>query len=122
MSQGRRPRTLVWLGACTAAAALLLAASTPAGSFRKLRVGDRVENLRLRALDGGREPLLRADRRANVFVFFRPDQRQSAGVLEELAACEREFAEHSVHWALVVSERTPPEELRPLLELSLIHI
>jgi tetratricopeptide (TPR) repeat protein len=82
-------------------AALVLAA--PFSAHAHAEVGTLVENVELRTITGGKERLLSAKAKANVFVFFRTGQERSLDALKMLATCEKEMAGKSVHWVGLVS-------------------
>lgn len=80
--------------------------------------GTLVENVELKTLSGGKEKLLNAKAKANVFVFFRPAHERSLDALKQMAACEKAFEGKSVHWVALVSSSALPEEVRPMVAES----
>ena len=113
--------------AVRAAAAILLAALGGAGVAapgqsaagdldRRVQVGDAVDDVERRELDGGRVHLLQKGAAANVFIFFRPEQDRSADALREMASCEKEFERRPVHWVGVVSDSWPVDQVRALVK------
>ncbi|HEY6004088.1 MAG TPA: tetratricopeptide repeat protein [Anaeromyxobacter sp.] len=85
-------------------------AAAPAAEARA-EPGTRIENVELRTLAGGKERLLSTQVKANVFVFFRSNQERSLDALKQMAACEKELAGKSIHWAAVVSGSDPAAEV-----------
>jgi tetratricopeptide (TPR) repeat protein len=79
---------------------------------RRVQVGDRIDDVELRTLDGGRERFLAKGAKANVFVFFRVQQERSLDTMKDLAGCEKEFAGKPVRFVGVVSDAWPAEEVR----------
>ncbi len=79
---------------------------------RRVQVGDRVDDVELRTLDGGRDRFLAKGAKANVFVFFRVQQERSLDTMKDLAGCEKEFAGKPVRFVGVVSDAWPAEEVR----------
>jgi tetratricopeptide (TPR) repeat protein len=86
-----------------------------AGADRRVQVGDPVQDVELRTVDGGAGHLLQRGAAASVFVFFRLEHERSADTLRELAQCEKEFARRPVHWVGVVSDAWPPAAVRALV-------
>jgi len=80
--------------------------------LRRVQVGDRVDDVELRTLDGGRDHLVAKGARVNVFVFFRPQQERSRDTLVDLAGCEKEFTGKPVRFVGVVSDAWPADEVR----------
>jgi len=114
------PGRLVTLAAAgiTGLAGGLLAAPARAEQDRldrRVQIGDTVEDVQLPALGGGRERLLARGIKANVFVFFRPEQERSLDTLKELASCEKEFAGKPVRFVGVVSDSWPADQVRDLV-------
>ncbi len=83
---------------------------------RRVQVGDVVPDVQLDTLDGGKERLLGKGAKANVFVFFRPQQEHSVDTLKDLATCEREFASKPVRFVGVVSDSWPASEVKALVK------
>jgi tetratricopeptide (TPR) repeat protein len=86
-------------------------------SFSNVEIGDTITNVEMRTLEGGSHPLL-GDERANVFLFFRPDQEHSREVLNEVAHLERELRKKSVRWVAIVSDRYTREIVEELVEAA----
>jgi tetratricopeptide (TPR) repeat protein len=84
----------------------------PPSAAARADPGTQIDDVELRTLAGGRERLLSGRARANVFVFFRSNQERSLDTLRQLAACERELAGKSVHWAAVVSGSEAAADVR----------
>jgi len=78
-------------------------------------LGDRIDPEVMPTLDGGKEPLLSGQAKANVFVFFRPKQEHSTETLKAMAACEADFKGKPVHWVAIVSSTWDPADVRKLL-------
>lgn len=97
-----------------------LAASPAAGT--RAEPGTRLENVELRTLTGGREPLLSTRAKANVFVFFRSGQERSLDALRQMAACEKELAGKPIHWAAVVSGSDPAADVSAAVARSGIRM
>lgn len=98
-----------------AAYALVVVLALPPAALARAEPGTSIENVELRTLSGGKDRLLSAKVRANVFVFFRPGQERSTDALKQMAQCERDFAGKSVRWAAVVSSTAPVDEVRALV-------
>ncbi len=79
---------------------------------RRVQIGDAVQDVQLEALGGGRDHLLARGMKANVFIFFRPEQERSVDTLKELAGCEKEFVGKPVRFVGVVSDAWPADEVR----------
>lgn len=86
-----------------------------ARAFEHVAVGEVVDDAELRTLDGGRHPLAAKGAKANVVVFFRPQQEHSLDTLKDMAACEKELAGKPVHWVAVVSSAWTREEVRAVV-------
>lgn len=84
-------------------------------AFANVAVGEVVEDAELRTIDGGRASLFAKGAKADVVVFFRPQQEHSTDALRELAACQRELAGKPVHWVGVVSSSWAPAEVRAVV-------
>lgn len=74
--------------------------------------GTPLENVELRTIAGGTGKLLSTKVKANVFVFFRTNQERSLDALKQMAACEKELAGKSIHWAAVVSGSEPAADVK----------
>lgn len=85
-------------------ALLTLFAALPPPAHARAETGTSIENVELRTLTGGREKLLSAKVKANVFVFFRTGQDRSLDALKQMATCEKELASKPIRWAAVVSD------------------
>jgi tetratricopeptide (TPR) repeat protein len=92
---------------------LVLLASIGAAPAAAARAepGTQLQNVELRTLAGGTERLFSTSMKANVFVFFRSNQERSLDALRQMAACEKELAGKSIHWAAVVSSSEPAAEV-----------
>ncbi len=92
---------------CLTLAAIFLFVPPSGAAFHRAAIGDVIENAELPALSGGKQPLL-ADANVNVFIFFKPGQEHSRTTLTQLVELEQEFADKSVHWVAVASDRFNP--------------
>lgn len=97
---------------------LMMFAVLPPVAHARAESGTLVENVELKTLTGGREQLLSPKVKANVFVFFRPNQDRSLDALKQMAGCERELAGKSIHWAAVVSSTEMPDEVQAMVKES----
>jgi tetratricopeptide (TPR) repeat protein len=79
-------------------------------AFANLPVGGTLENRQLPTLDGKRLALL-GNAKANVFVFFRPEQDHSLQTLTQLATLEREFEGKAVRFVAVTSDAYAREQV-----------
>jgi tetratricopeptide (TPR) repeat protein len=93
-------------------ALLTLFVAFPPPALARAEAGTPIENVELRTLAGGREKLLSAKAKANVFVFFRTGQERSLDALRQMAACEKELAAKPVHWAAIVSGSEAPADVQ----------
>jgi peroxiredoxin len=93
------------------AGVLLMGVASPALSFANVDVGGQVPDVRMQALDGGEQPLL-GKKKANVFLFFRPDQEHCVETLKNVSKLERELSGKPVYWVAVVSDSYPPQSVK----------
>src|SRR5512134_2086744 len=98
-----------------------LAAGTAAGPVqadadRRVQIGDPVEDVELRTIDGRKDHLLQKGIAANVFVFFRLEHERSLDTLKDMAACEKEFAARPVRWVGVVSDSWDLEQVKAFVK------
>jgi tetratricopeptide (TPR) repeat protein len=84
-------------------------------SDRRVQIGDVVQDVQLETIDGGKDRLLAKSAKANVFVFFRPEQERSVDTLKDLATCEKEFASKPVRFVGVVSDSWPADQVKALV-------
>ncbi|MGB8931688.1 MAG: hypothetical protein WCC48_10625 [Anaeromyxobacteraceae bacterium] len=91
---------------------------SPEWAAARAEPGTIIENVELRTLTGGREKLLSNKVKANVFVFFRPNNERSADALKQMASCEKELSGKPVHWVAIVSSSENPEEVKPMVAAS----
>ncbi|MGB8931689.1 MAG: redoxin domain-containing protein [Anaeromyxobacteraceae bacterium] len=101
---------------------LVAAAILPVRVVAGGEVGDVIENLELKALDGRKIAIASKKAQANVVVFFRTGQEFSEDALKALAECEREFAAKPVNWVAVVSDNEPVDLVRKLVTSTGIHM
>ncbi len=109
--------TLAAAGVAGLAGGLLAAAARAESdrADRRVQIGDAVQDVQLDALGGGKDRLLARGAKANVFVFFRPQQEHSLDTLKDLAGCEKEFAGKPVRFVGVVSDAWPADEVKALV-------
>ncbi len=112
----RMPRWITLLG--VAIALTVLAVPDEAQTFGNYHVGDKLPNASLQTLAGKKAPLLRKDRKVNVFFFFRPDQENSRTALRELAKCETELEGRPIYWTGVVSDSHARKDSRAEVKAS----
>jgi hypothetical protein len=96
----------------------LLAGAGAARADGAAHLGETLPSAVLRALDGARQPLLSAEARAHVFVFFRPNQDHSLETLANLVRCAERFQGKPVRWAALVSSSWSPEVIRSAVAAS----
>jgi tetratricopeptide (TPR) repeat protein len=85
---------------------------------RRVQIGDAIDDVELPTLDGRKDHLLGKGMKANVFVFFRPEQDHSLETLKELAACETEFKAKPVRFVGIVSDAFTADEVRATVKES----
>jgi tetratricopeptide (TPR) repeat protein len=83
---------------------------------RRIQVGDTVDDVELKTLDGKKDHFVQKGLAANVFIFFRPEQDHSLDTLKDLAGCEKEFEKKPVRWVGVVSDSWPVDEVRAFVK------
>lgn len=105
----------VLFGLATGASAAPAPAAAAEGD-RRIQIGDPVEDVELRTLDGKRERFIQRGLAANVFIFFRLEQERSLDTLKDMASCEKEFAAKPVRWIGVVSDAWPVEQVRAMVK------
>jgi tetratricopeptide (TPR) repeat protein len=103
-------------------AILSAVAILPPAAQARAEAGTAIDNVELRTLAGGRERLMSAKARANIFVFFRPNQDRSRDALRQMAACERDLAGKPVHWVAVVSGSEPVADVQAAVAESGIQM
>jgi tetratricopeptide (TPR) repeat protein len=105
-----------------AAGVIGLAAGTSAvpalDADRRVQVGDPIDDVELKTIDGRKDHLLAKGMTANVFIFFRPEQDRSLDTLKDMAGCEKEFASKPVRWVGVVSDSWDAEQVKALVKES----
>jgi tetratricopeptide (TPR) repeat protein len=82
---------------------LTLAAAFPPPATASADPGTLVPNVTLTSLAGGKEKLLSPTAKANVVVFFRPNNERSLDALKQMATCQKDLAGKPVYWVAVVS-------------------
>jgi hypothetical protein len=93
---------------------------TPVATAAHVDVGVTLEDTKLEAVSGGKQPLL-GKAEAHVLLFFRPGQDRSIEVLREIAACEKTLASKSVRLVGVVSSSAPIDEVEKIVrEVGLV--
>lgn len=100
---------------CAVAAMLATTALSPRPAAAVGELGDVIEGLELRAIDGRTVAIASKKAEANVIVFVRTGQEFSADALKAMAECEREFATRSVNWVAVVSDSEPLDAVKQLV-------
>jgi tetratricopeptide (TPR) repeat protein len=105
-----RSRAFLPLSLALAAAALLPVRAAAGGEL-----GDVLESLELKTLDGRKVAVASKKAQANVVVFFRSGQEFSADALKAMAECEKEFAAKPVNWVGVVSDTEPVDAVKQLV-------
>jgi tetratricopeptide (TPR) repeat protein len=103
-------------------AMLTFLAAFPPPAHARAEPGTQLENVELRTLAGGKEKLLSQKVKANVFVFFRPNQERSLDALKQLAACEKELAAKPIRWAAVVSGSEAAAEVQAFVAAAGIRM
>ena len=83
---------------------------------RRVQIGDPVDDVEMRTLDGRKDHFLQKGLAANVFVFFRPQQEHSLDTLKDVAQCEKEFEKRPVRWVGVVSDSWPADEVKAFVQ------
>ena len=101
---------------------ICLGVLSPEWADARAEPGTLVENVELRTLAGGKEKLLSNKVKANVFVFFRPNNERSTDALKQMATCEKELAGKPVRWVAIVSSSENPEEVKPMVAASGIQM
>ncbi len=97
-------------------------ASLPPLAQARAAPGTQLEDVEMRTLAGGKGRLLSKKVKANVFVFFRTNQERSLDALKQMAACEKELAGKSIHWAAVVSSSEPVADVMAVVAQSGIQM
>ncbi len=101
-------RSLVAVASVVITAATTLPAEGQA--FTNLPLGGTIRNRQLPTLDGKRVDLY-GNAKANVIVFFRPNQDHSLQTLSQLATLEQEFAGKPVRFVAVTSDSYARDEV-----------
>src|SRR5512138_1197772 len=96
-------------------ALLTFLAAFPPTARARAEAGTSIENVELKTLSGGKEKLLSAKAKANVFVFFRTSHDRSLDALKQMAACEKELAGKPVYWTAVVSGSEPIADVKAVV-------
>ncbi|MEW6720398.1 MAG: tetratricopeptide repeat protein [Thermodesulfobacteriota bacterium] len=86
-----------------------------AWGFAHAEVGSVIDDVEMTALDGGKRRLL-ADNSVNVFVFFKPGQEHSRAVMKGISRLEKETSGKPVHWAGIVSDTIPKDNVIALVK------
>jgi len=94
----------------------IAAVLSPLGVRAHAEVGSTVDNVELKTLAGGREKLLSPKARANVIIFFRPNQDRSVDALKQMAQCEKDLAGKPVHWVAIVSSNEPADGVKTVVQ------
>lgn len=94
---------------------LSLVLLSPEWADARAEPGTMVENVEMKTLSGGKEKLLSNKVKANIFVFFRPNNERSLDALKQMALCEKELGGKPVRWVAIVSSTESPEEVKPMV-------
>lgn len=86
-----------------------------ASPFTNVAVGEKLPEADLAKLDGGTAPYI-ADAQANVFIFFRPEQENSASALRQMQEAKTKLGDRSVRWTTIVADTYPRESISRLVE------
>jgi tetratricopeptide (TPR) repeat protein len=105
-----------------AALALAAAALLPEVASAVGELGDVVENIELKSIDGRKLAVASKKAQANIVVFFRTGQEFSSDALKAMAECEKEFEAKPVNWVAIVSDSEPLDEVRQLVAESGVHM
>lgn len=108
------------LGLCILATVIFFASSALA--LDRAGVGDKVENIKLKTLDGKSMDLMSATSQVRVFYFFRPDQEHAQKGLEALRDCAKGLVDKPVSWTAVVSDAYPAKEVRALVKKAKLTV
>jgi hypothetical protein len=81
-------------------------------------LGDVIEPMELKSIDGRRLPIASKKAQANVIFFFRTGQEFSLDALKFMAECEKEFEAKPVNWVAVVSGTENPVEVKAAVDGS----
>ncbi len=95
-----------------------IVALSPLGARAHVESGTPVDNVDMATLAGGKEKLLSAKARANIVLFFRPNQERSLDALKQMARCEKDLSGKPVHWVAVVSSTAPVEDVKSAVRQS----
>ncbi len=93
----------------------LISVCGAASPFTNVAVGEKLPEADLPKLDGGSAPYI-ADAKANVFIFFRPDQENSESALRQLQEAKTKLGDRSVRWTTIVADTYPRETVGRLVE------
>lgn len=90
---------------------LVAGGSRPAWTFANMTVGSKLQRVEMPTLDGTKLPFL-GQKKANVFLFFRPDTEFCRHSLKDVAKLEHELADKPVYWVVIVADTYKPEEVK----------
>jgi tetratricopeptide (TPR) repeat protein len=100
----------------------LVARPLAARAFANVAIGDVVDDAELRTVDGENHRLVGKGAKANVILFFRPEQEHSLDTLKDMAACEKDLADRPVHWVAIVSSSWSADQIRATVAESGIRM
>jgi len=103
-------RSLASVALAVAVLALLPGRAAAGGEL-----GDLIENLELKAIDGRKVAITSKKALANIVVFFRTGQEFSADALKAMADCEKEFSAKPVNWVAIVSDTEPVDAVKAMV-------
>ncbi len=103
-------------------ALLAFSAALPPPAVARAEPGTLVPNVVMATLAGGKEKLLSPGAKANVVVFFRPNQERSLDALKQMAGCQKELAGKPVYWVAVVSSAEPTADVKAMVAESGIRM
>jgi hypothetical protein len=93
----------------------LLCCVLPAAATARVDIGTQIEDAKLDAIGGGKQPLL-GKAELHVLLFFRPAHDRSRDILRQVATCEKTLAEKSVRLVGVVSSSAPIDEVERMVK------
>jgi tetratricopeptide (TPR) repeat protein len=105
-----------------AALALAAALLLPGVAAALGEIGDLVESVELKTIDGRKLAVTSKKAQANIVVFFRTGQEFSSDALKAMAECEKEFEAKPVNWVAIVSDTEPLDEVRQLVADAGVHM
>ena len=95
---------------------LLGSTLTPASdlAFTHVNLGEPAPPMRLGIIGGGMENYLSSEPgQTSVFAFIKSNHQRSQHLVEEWAHLQADFADHPVHWTLIISDRHETDTAAP---------